>query len=853
MSGAHYIVGHNRSRSPSPVSMRNRSSQRGSFMSETEDPEAGPAFRVFGSDGRPRRGSSRRSIELEPSRETSDPGKHVPSGESLISAVSKIAKPDLLQVESGLQPVSPSGSVDYSREVSMPVPSRPDQQSQQITEEANSGKPTSSDEVFSTASNQNNKKFAREGSVGFLVSRDTVSPQLPDVSMDIIVATKSRPSTSNSNAPGVKEMISPSEFQKTSNGEMKQLSPNSQRGYGSFSVGSMNGGGRGLLESPVSPVSPSSESSTSQQEQIRRSSTSSNLSRPSYYTPSMVDELRKRNRLYFLDPITKLMYFHGFPWKLTLQIAKVVIITVQIIIFGSQRQSIVEFFEKSNLAFKHLLLKDWDPAYETMPYPPATGKYAIYNLGYLYQHMNFAMEHYHKLPQESLAAMELNRNSSGMPYPIELCFTANDVIIFPNHTYIVRSGVIHNCTDVYPENGTIGNFTYDIEKFINDTSLPIVFNRTLEIVLKMYVKTFHLNLLETRYGPTCYNDTVKIIYENEQRSGQILVDLTSLPSEVPCEAQTLSDAALDETKEVRVRFISLDAVVMVICCLSTILCARSLKRSNNLRQDTARFFKMQRNKPLKFSDHLEYINMWYVIIICNDALTIVGSAFKIQLESRVFTISTANYELCSMLLGIGVLLTYIGILRYLGFFKSYNVLILTVKTSFPHVLRFLVCAICLYTGFLFCGWTIFSPYNLKFRSLSSASECLFSLVNGDDMFVSFSALTNSSDAIWYMNRAYLYIFISLFIYVVISVFIAVIMDNYENLKNYYEGNRPDTVIGAFMKEDGEMPLNEVFSHVRRSSRTCQSWFFCIFPCLSCFSRKLKFEGMGDRQDLTVTI
>ena len=187
-------------------------------MSETEDPEAGPAFRVFGSDGRPRRGSSRRSIELEPSRETSDPGKHVPSGESLISAVSKIAKPDLLQVESGLQPVSPSGSVDYSREVSMPVPSRPDQQSQQITEEANSGKPTSSDEVFSTASNQNNKKFAREGSVGFLVSRDTVSPQLPDVSMDIIVATKSRPSTSNSNAPGVKEMISPSEFQKTSNG-----------------------------------------------------------------------------------------------------------------------------------------------------------------------------------------------------------------------------------------------------------------------------------------------------------------------------------------------------------------------------------------------------------------------------------------------------------------------------------------------------------------------------------------------------------------------------------------------------------------------------------------------------------
>ena len=64
----------------------------------------------------------------------------------------------------------------------------------------------------------------------------------------------------------------------------------------------------------------------------------------------------------------------------------------QIVIFGSQRESIVEFFEKSNLAFKHLFLENWDPAYETMPYPPATGQYAIYDLSSLYSHLNYAME-----------------------------------------------------------------------------------------------------------------------------------------------------------------------------------------------------------------------------------------------------------------------------------------------------------------------------------------------------------------------------------------------------------------------------------------------------------------------------
>ena len=64
----------------------------------------------------------------------------------------------------------------------------------------------------------------------------------------------------------------------------------------------------------------------------------------------------------------------------------------QIIIFGSQRQSIVEFFGKSNLVFKHLLLKDWNAGYETMPYPPSTGQYAIYEVSGLYDHINNALE-----------------------------------------------------------------------------------------------------------------------------------------------------------------------------------------------------------------------------------------------------------------------------------------------------------------------------------------------------------------------------------------------------------------------------------------------------------------------------
>ena len=61
------------------------------------------------------------------------------------------------------------------------------------------------------------------------------------------------------------------------------------------------------------------------------------------------------------------------------------------LLFGQQRYSIVEYFEKNRIALKHLLLKNWDPSFETMPYPPATGQYAIYTQQELVDYVNFAM------------------------------------------------------------------------------------------------------------------------------------------------------------------------------------------------------------------------------------------------------------------------------------------------------------------------------------------------------------------------------------------------------------------------------------------------------------------------------
>ena len=65
----------------------------------------------------------------------------------------------------------------------------------------------------------------------------------------------------------------------------------------------------------------------------------------------------------------------------------------------------------------------------------------------------------------------------------------------------------------------------------------------------------------------------------------------------------------------------------------------------------------------------------------------------------------------SMMLGTGNLLVWIGLLRYLGFFKTYNVLILTKKGAAPNIIRFLICATMVYIGFVFAGWAILALCN----------------------------------------------------------------------------------------------------------------------------------------------
>ena len=121
------------------------------------------------------------------------------------------------------------------------------------------------------------------------------------------------------------------------------------------------------------------------------------------------------------------------------------------------------------------------------------------------------------------------------------------------------------------------------------------------------------------------------------------------------------------------------------------------------------FFKVHKKEKLSIiSDGLELVNAWFIIILLTDILTIVGSVIKIYIDMKNLKVGCDNiltsslwrkikksdtskhhsycfwnmnfflqetyfYDVCSLCLGLSVLFIWIGILRYVGFLKKYNV------------------------------------------------------------------------------------------------------------------------------------------------------------------------------------
>ncbi|XP_026821267.1 mucolipin-3-like [Rhopalosiphum maidis] len=513
-------------------------------------------------------------------------------------------------------------------------------------------------------------------------------------------------------------------------------------------------------------------------------------------------ERKMRNRLsfFFMNPIEKWKTRRRFPYKFVIQIIKIILVTLQLSLFAHTRYSHVNYTWGNRITFSHLFIKGWDPAREIVSYPPALGPLAIYNIESFYSTINYAVVGYANI-SNAIGSYSYISEDSKVVDPIFCTVHYKEGSVFGfNESYTFDGEIIQECLNVTITDD-IKSKGFSIKDYLIQHNKTIYFSSLLKAKLKFALKTVNFRVAGKYSPPDCYKFEIQITLNNEDMDGQVLVDLEVNPFRLNCKGSV--EYIIDNKVESFLRSV-LNYFVIIVCTISMILCTRAILRAQLLKYETIRYFEDMLKSTLSYKARWEFWNLWYIMIIINDILIICGSGIKERIEKKQFI--GDQWNLCSVLLGTGNLLVWFGVLRYLTFFKTYNGVILTLRQAFPNTSRFILCAILLYAGFTFCGWLVLGPYHMKFRSLASTSECLFSLINGDDMYATFTIMATKSSLLWWFSRLYLYCFISLFIYVVINLFLSVIIDSYETIKNQPRAVLPKTDLEKFMVE-GTFPTS----------------------------------------------
>ncbi|XP_035509078.1 mucolipin-2 [Morone saxatilis] len=517
------------------------------------------------------------------------------------------------------------------------------------------------------------------------------------------------------------------------------------------------------------------------------------------------ENLRDDLRYYFMSPCEKYRARRHIPWKLGVQILKIIMITTQLILFGLNNQLVVSYKEENMMALKNLFLKDYSGVDED------DYSVAVYTQQAVHNSLFYVLDQYSQLGRLSVGPISYAEDEDGKLLPLTLCkeYYKRGSVEPSNEAYDIDAQLETVCVTHDPN-------TTNQRKTQNSSFFDLDFYRLVDIKITFQLRGINLQTVRSRELPDCYAFFVTITFDNQCHSGKVKIFLDIDAQSCACRDWKISGTAQKNTHYLLV----FDAFVIIVCLTSAVLCTRSIVLAVRLLQRFSRFLHENYNRKVCEDDQSEFLNGWYLLVIISDLLAIIGSILKMEIQAKSLT----SYDVCSIFLGTSTLMVWVGVIRYLGYFQKYNVLILTMKAAFPKVLRFCCCAGMIYLGYTFCGWIVLGPYHEKFEGLSRVAECLFSLLNGDDMFTTFAQLKDKNILVWLFSRAYLYSFISLFIYMVLSLFIALITDAYETIKRYQKEGFPLTDLQKFLREQKDFPVAEESSqtdvHARHSVLCC---------------------------------
>uniref|UniRef100_A0A1I7UUT7 Neur_chan_LBD domain-containing protein n=1 Tax=Caenorhabditis tropicalis TaxID=1561998 RepID=A0A1I7UUT7_9PELO len=363
------------------------------------------------------------------------------------------------------------------------------------------------------------------------------------------------------------------------------------------------------------------------------------------------ERLRRHLQFFFMNPMEKWKVRRQLPYKLVLQVLKIIFVTMQLILFAEMRMSHVDFVEDTTTVMRHRFLKEWNDDRDALQYPPAEGRYSVYDDQGLNEHLSFLINSYYSIQNDSFASFSYDVSS----HPTENPLGAQ--IIF--HSIPPIEVLIDRISNVSANNNT---YDFDIREVKETKRLNLTESEVFQIgqsddsvrdilatrgitflpedALKISTVTFRFRLRTIHYSPTagdqkpeCYKIAVSIKFDNSRHTGQVHVTLATVVSYVNvCNGRII--------KGVGWSFDTLliggtDIFVLILCILSLILCCRALIKAHLLQVKTSDYFENVLKNPITVTDQLDFLNMWYVMIVVNDVLIILGTIAKISIEFQV--------------------------------------------------------------------------------------------------------------------------------------------------------------------------------------------------------------------------
>ncbi|XP_060580134.1 mucolipin-3-like isoform X4 [Ruditapes philippinarum] len=472
--------------------------------------------------------------------------------------------------------------------------------------------------------------------------------------------------------------------------------------------------------------------------------------------------LRRLLRLYFYSAFKfkgNICNFHFiYCFVFLMQIIKVALLTTQMIHFGNDRGNFSSVVNRGGLVLRHLLLEHWDASWETLPYPPAQGDFAVYTIDDLESGINYAVKNYYNAEREAIgyyvrtADDKMTATMKYFDFPGFHGASTGEGITISEITFPIDKGL---SAEVTQENETM--YSYNITREFDHHNMSQPIKRMLSTTLRF--KLHSVRSHEMSKKATCLRVEGSLEFVDLDNNGQVLVDLDTRSSRIKCKDMNLplSDWQLENTSE------EIGASVIAFCVISLVLTTATM------------FFA---------------------------AYTFWQSELELELLDSY-----------TVWLGVGCVLAWISLLKFFKFHNKFHLLFSTLYKAFWDVIAYLICVGVLFVGFWVCGYVVLAPYHVKFKTPTAAGETLFSVVNGDEIYATLAILESDKSGgnwVWWFSRFYFGAYVAIFTIVVINLLIALFMSAYESIKTYYEDKPDERELGPLEKalrrvliQDGE--------------------------------------------------